>query len=119
MDTVFLRELRVDAIIGIHDWERRVRQTLVLDLELAADNRRTAATDAIGDALDYDAVARRVRSCIEASEYQLIETLAERLAELVMDEFGVPWLRLRLCKPGAGAAARDVGVCIERGERPL
>ena len=117
MDTVFLRELRADAIIGIHGWERRVRQTLVLDLELAADNRRAAASDAIEDAVDYDAVAARVLGHVEGSEYRLIETLAERLAELVMDEFDVPWLRLRLCKPGAGTAARDVGVIIERGVR--
>ena len=117
MDTVFLRELRAATVIGVYDWERRVRQTVVLDLEMAADNRRAAASDAIDDALDYAAIAARVLSYIEGSDFQLIETLAERVAELVMAEFGVSWLRLTLCKPGAVAAARDVGVSIERGER--
>jgi dihydroneopterin aldolase len=94
-----------------------VRQTVVLDLELAADNRRAAASDGIGDALDYAAVSARLLAFIEGSEFQLIETLAERVAALVMEEFGVPWLRLRLAKPGAVPQAADVGVLIERGER--
>ena len=118
MDTVFIRELRADTVIGVYDWERQVRQTLVLDLEMAADNRPPAASDAIDDALDYAAVSARVVAFIQASEFQLIETLAERVVELVLAEFPVPWLRLRLCKPGALPRARDVGVLIERGKRP-
>ena len=118
MDIVYIRELRAATVIGVYDWERSVRQILVLDLELAADNRRAAASDEIGDALDYAALSARVLAYIEASEFQLIETLAEQVASLVMAEFGVPWLRLRLAKPGAVAQARDVGVIIERGERP-
>ena len=90
---------------------------MVLDLELATDNRRAAASDRIEDALDYAALSARVVSFIEGSEFQLIETLAEQVAAIVLGEFGVPWLRLRLAKPGAVAQARDVGVVIERGER--
>jgi dihydroneopterin aldolase len=118
MDIVYIRELRAATVIGVYDWERSVRQIVVLDLELAADNRRAAASDEIGDALDYAALSARVLAYIEASEFQLIETLAEQVASLIMAEFGVPWLRLRLAKPGAVAQARDVGVIIERGERP-
>jgi len=118
VDIVFIRELRADAVIGVYDWERSIRQTLVLDLEMAWDNRPAAAGDALGAALDYAAVSSRVIACIEGSSYQLLEALAEDLAALVLAEFGVPWLRLRLCKPGAVQQARDVGVLIERGARP-
>ena len=118
MDIVFIRELRADAIIGVYDWERSIRQTLVLDLEMAWDNRPAAAGDAIDSALDYATVSSRVIEHIELSSHQLLETLAEELAALVLAEFGVPWLRLRLCKPGAVQQARDVGVLIERGVRP-
>jgi dihydroneopterin aldolase len=117
MDIVFIRELRADTIIGVYDWERRIRQSVVLDLELASDNRRAAASDGIEDAVDYAAISARLLSFIEGSEFQLIETLAEQLANIVLEEFAVPWLRLRLAKPGAVAQARDVGVLIERGER--
>ena len=118
MDIVYIRELRAATVIGVYHWERSVRQIVVLDLELAADNRRAAASDEIGDALDYAALSARLLAYIEESEFQLIETLAEQVASLVMAEFGVPWLRLRLAKPGAVPQARDVGVLIERGERP-
>ena len=117
MDIVFIRELRADTVIGVYDWERNVRQSVVLDLEMAADNRRAAASDQIEDALDYAAISARVLSFVEGSEFQLIETMAEQVAAIVIREFGVPWLRLRLAKPGAVASARDVGVVIERGER--
>jgi dihydroneopterin aldolase len=118
MDTVYIKGLRAEAVIGVYDWERDIRQTLVLDLEMASDNRRAAAGDRIEDALDYDAISSRVLSFIEGSEFQLIETLAERIAALLQDEFQVPWLRLHLNKPGAVAEADTVGVRIERGERP-
>ncbi|MEE4144115.1 MAG: dihydroneopterin aldolase [Halieaceae bacterium] len=117
MDIVFIRELRADTVIGVYDWERTIRQSVVLDLEMATDNRRAASGDRIEDALDYAALSARVLAFIEGSEFSLIETMAEQVAAIVMAEFGVPWLRLRLCKPGAVAAARDVGVLIERGER--
>ena len=116
MDIIFLRDLRIDTVIGIYEWERRIRQTVSLDLEVAADMRKAAASDAIEDTLNYKAVAKRVISFVEESQFQLVETLAERVAQLVLNEFQVPWLRLRLNKTGAVRGARDVGVIIERGQ---
>lgn len=118
MDIVYIRELHADTVIGVYDWERSIRQTVVLDLEMASDNRRAAASDQVADALDYAAVSQRLLAFIEGSEFQLIETLAEQVSEIVMGEFNVSWLRLRLAKPGAVSAARDVGVLIERGVKP-
>lgn len=117
MDIVFIRGLAIDAVIGAHDWERHVRQTVVLDLELAADIGAAAATDSLADALDYQAIGDRLVEFVGGSQFRLVETLAERCATLVREEFGVSWLRLRVAKPGALPAARDVGVVIERGER--
>ncbi len=117
MDIVFLRGLRIDTVIGIYDWERRIKQTVVLDLEMGADISKAAATDNIDDALDYKAVAKRMITFVEESEFQLVETLAERCAQIIRDEFGVPWVRLTLNKAGAVRGASDVGVIIERGER--
>ena len=117
MDTVFLRELRIDTVIGIYDWEREVRQPVVLDLEMGSDVARAATSDDIADALDYKAVAKRLTAFVEASEFQLVETLAERCAEILLKEFGIPWVRLTLNKIGAVSGARDVGVIIERGAR--
>jgi dihydroneopterin aldolase len=116
MDIIFLRDLHIDTVIGIYEWERRIRQTVSLDLEMAADIRKAAASDAIEDTLNYKAVAKRVISFVEEGRFQLVETLAERVAELVLDEFDVPWLRVRLNKTGAVRGARDVGVIIERGQ---
>ena len=114
-DRVFIRALRVETVIGVYDWERQVRQTLLIDLELAADVAAPALQDDVRRALDYDTCCRRVREFAAAGRFQLIETFAERLAALLREEFAVPWLRLRVCKPGAVAGTRDVGVLIERG----
>ena len=114
MDIVFLRELKVENVIVIYDWEREIRQTVVLDLEMSSDVQRAAASDSIDDALNYKAVAKRLVGFIEGSSFQLVETLAERCAEIVIQEFGVDWLRLSLNKIGAVSGARDVGVLIER-----
>ncbi|MCH8543890.1 MAG: dihydroneopterin aldolase [Alcanivorax sp.] len=118
MDIVYIRDLKVDTVIGIFDWERRIRQTVSLDLEMAADIRRAAATDSIEDTLDYKSVGKRLIAFIQAAEFQLVETLCERCAEIVLTEFDVPWCRLRVSKPGALRGSQDVGVIIERGERP-
>ncbi len=114
MDIIFLKDLRVDAIIGIWEWERRIRQTVSIDLEMAADIRRAAASDSIDATLNYKAVAKRVQQFVADSEFQLVETLAERIAEIVNNEFDVPWVRVRVSKPGAIRGAKDVGVLIER-----
>jgi dihydroneopterin aldolase len=117
MDIIFIRDLRIDTVIGIYDWERSIRQTVRLDLEMATDIARSAATDRIEDTLDYKAVAKRVIAFVEQSDFQLVETLAERIAELVRADFQVPWLRLTLNKGGAVRGAQGVGVVIERGKR--
>jgi len=116
MDRVFIEDLRIETIIGIYDWERTTRQIVALDVEMAFDNTRPAATDRIEDTLNYKAVSKRLIAYVEGSHFELVETLAERCAELIRTEFGVSWLRLKLSKPGAVTGARAVGVIIERGE---
>ncbi|GAB4178753.1 MAG: dihydroneopterin aldolase [Wenzhouxiangellaceae bacterium] len=118
MDRVFIEDLEVETVVGIYDWEREIRQKVVLNLEMAADVQRAALTDTIEDALNYKAVAKRLSAFVGQAEFQLVETLAERCAEIVLREFGVQWLRLRLDKPGAVTGSRSVGVVIERGRRP-
>ena len=117
MDIVYIRELEIEAIIGIYDWERETKQTVSIDLEMGCDNTKAAASEDIADALDYKSVAKRLISFVEGSEFLLVETLAERIAAIVLDEFSVPWLRLRLGKPGAVTGSKDVGVIIERGSK--
>ena len=114
MDTVFIEDLRIETVIGIYDWERKIRQVVAIDLEMAFDNTKPAATDRIDDTLDYKAVSKRLIAFVEASHFELVETLAERCASIVLDEFGVTWLRLKLSKPGAVRGSRAVGVKIER-----
>ena len=118
MDTIFLHDLRVETVIGIWDWERKIRQTVAIDLEMSADIRNAAATDKVEDTLNYKAVAKRLQQFVADSSFQLVETLAEKIAEIVLGEFDVAWVRVRVNKPGAIRGARDVGVLIERGERP-
>ena len=117
MDIVYISDLRIETVIGIYDWEREIRQIVSIDLEMAADNRKAASSDSIDDALNYKAVAKRLIQFVGDSQFQLVETLAERIAEIVLDEFDVDWLRLKLGKPGAVTGSREVGVIIERGER--
>lgn len=114
MDIVFLRDLRIETVIGIWEWERRIRQVVSIDLEMATDVRRAAATDRIDDALNYKDVAKRLIAFVGDSEFQLIETLAEAVARIVVTEFGVPWVRVSAAKPGAVQGSKDVGVVIER-----
>jgi dihydroneopterin aldolase len=115
MDIVYIRELEIKTIIGIYDWEREQRQVVSLDLEMATDIRPAAKADSIEEALDYKAVAKRLIDFVEKSEFYLVETLAEKIAEIVLDEFKVRWIKLRLGKPGAVTGSKDVGVIIERG----
>lgn len=118
MDIIFLREMKVDAVIGIWEWERKIRQTVVIDLEMSADIAKAAATDQVEDTLNYKQVAKRLQQFVGDSSFQLVETLAERIAGIVREEFDVAWVRVRVNKPGAIRGSRDVGVVIERGERP-
>ncbi|HEX9803961.1 MAG TPA: dihydroneopterin aldolase [Gammaproteobacteria bacterium] len=118
MDIIYLSDLEIDTVIGIYDWERRITQTVSFDLEMATDIRKAAASDAIEDTLDYKAVAKRLIQFVGESQFQLVETLAERVAEIILTEFDVPWVRVRLNKKGAVRHASGVGILIERGERP-
>lgn len=115
MGIVYLRDLRVETIIGIFDWERTTRQVVGIDLEMAADIARAAASDSIEDALDYKAISKRLIDAVSGSSFQLVETLAEAIARIVREEFGVSWVKVTVSKPGAIRGARDVGVVIERG----
>ena len=114
-DRVFIEDLRIETVIGVYDWEREIRQTVGLDLEMSFDIRKAAASDRIEDALDYKAVAKRLIQFVENSEFQLVESLAEHCADIVLKEFPVTWLQLKLRKPGAVRGSNAVGVIIERG----
>lgn len=113
-DRIFLRGLAIECVIGFIEWERRIKQTVVVDIELPVDCRRAASSDSVEDTLDYKRVAKRIIAFIEASEFHLVETLAERVAQLVLAEFAVEWVKLDINKPGAIRGSRDVGVAIFR-----
>ncbi len=117
MDIIYLRDLKIETIIGIFDWERKIKQTISFDLDMATDIRRAAASDAIEDTLDYKTLSKRIISFVEESSFQLVETLAEQVAAIILDEFDVRWVRVRLDKVGAIRGASGVGVIIERGEK--
>lgn len=117
-DTIFLSDLRVRAIIGINDWERRVRQPVSLDLEIPADARNAAKSDDISATVNYKAVAKRLITFVSESDFQLVETLAECIATLVLEEFHLAWVKVSVHKPGAIRGANDVGITICRGDRP-
>jgi dihydroneopterin aldolase len=116
MDTVFLTDLRIETVVGIWEWERKIRQTVSIDLEMGADVATAAAHDDIEHTLNYKAVSKRVQSFVGESAFQLVETMAERIAELILTEFEVPWVRVKVNKPGAIRGARDVGVRIYRSK---
>jgi dihydroneopterin aldolase len=114
MDKIFLSAHPVECIVGIWDWERRVKQTVIIDLEMATDIRRAAASDRIEDTIDYKRVAKRLLAYVGDSQFNLVETLAENIARVVVTEFSVAWVKVRLNKQGAIRGARDVGIEIER-----
>ena len=118
MDIIFVRDLKVDCIIGVWEWERKIRQTLHIDLDLGTDISKSAASDNLDDTLDYKAITNSIRDFVADSEFKLVETLAEKIAALVQEKFGVPWVRVVINKRGALRHARDVGIIIERGINP-
>lgn len=118
-DRIFLRGLKVECVIGFIEWERRVRQTVVIDLELPVDCRQAARTDEVADTLDYKQVAKRIITFVSESQFRLVETLAQRIAIVVLAEFGVAWVRVSVNKPGAIRGSRDVGVALERSRADL
>jgi dihydroneopterin aldolase len=113
-DSIFLHDMRIKAIVGIWEWERKIRQTVSIDLEMGADIRKAAATDSIEDTLDYKQIAKRVQQFVEDSAFRLVETMAENISKLILSEFDVPWVIVRVNKPGAIRGSRDVGVVIRR-----
>jgi dihydroneopterin aldolase len=114
MDKIFIHALKTEAIIGIFDWERQVKQTVIVDIEISADIRKAALSDSIDDTLNYKRVAKRVLAFVEESKFHLVETLAEHIAMLMLEDFGIAWVRISLSKPGAIRNSRDVGVMLER-----
>jgi dihydroneopterin aldolase len=119
MDKIFVRALKTEAIIGIFDWERQVKQTVVIDIEISADIRKAALSDSIDDTLNYKRIAKRVLAFVEASKFHLVETLAEHIAMLILEDFGIAWVHVSLSKPGAIRSSRDVGVTLERKREDL
>ena len=117
MDIIYLNDLRIDTVIGIYDWERQTKQTVILDIQMGTDISKAAGSDAIEDTINYKAVAKRLFAFVGESEFRLVETLAEKVATILLEEFHVPWCRVRLNKKGAVRGVRDVGVIIERGRK--
>ncbi len=113
-DTIFLTDLKIETVIGIWEWERKIRQTVSIDIEMGADIRRAAASDDADDTLNYKLVAKRVQQFVGESAFQLVEAMAEQIAQLILAEFDVPWVQVRVNKPGAIRGARDAGVIIRR-----
>ncbi len=118
MDIVFIRDLQIETVIGIYDWERKVRQIISLDIDMASDIKKAADSDNIDDTLSYKTVAKRLIAFVEQAEFELVEALAEKICEIILEEFNVPWVRLTLNKPGAVRGSKSVGVMIERGQKP-
>jgi 7,8-dihydroneopterin aldolase/epimerase/oxygenase len=114
MDKIFIHALKTEAIIGIFDWERQVKQTVIVDIEIGADITKAALSDSIEDTLNYKRIAKRVLAFVEASKFHLVETLAEHIAMLLLEDFGIGWVSISLSKPGAIRSSRDVGVMLER-----
>lgn len=117
MDIVFVESLKIPATVGVWEWERRIKQNLIVDLELGTDIRKAAETDALDDAVSYKDVSIRVFDYVSSSEHQLIETVAQKISEIILSEFPISWCRVKISKPRAVEKSRNVGVIIERGER--
>ncbi|CFR21788.1 bifunctional dihydroneopterin aldolase/7,8-dihydroneopterin epimerase [Yersinia kristensenii] len=118
MDIVFIEELSVITTIGVYDWEQTIQQKLVFDIEMGWDNRKAAASDDVNDCLSYADISDAVIKHVESQRFALVERVAEEIAELLLQQFKSPWVRIKVSKPGAVAQARNVGVVIERGQRP-
>lgn len=114
MDRVFIEALEIDCVIGIYDWERKIRQPILLDIEMGFDNRKSAASDDIADTLDYKAISKRLIQFVGDSSFGLVEALAENCCRIIMEEFGVAQVKLKLSKPGAVRGSKAVGVILER-----
>lgn len=114
MDIVYIRDLKIDAVIGIYEWEQRIQQQINVNLEMGWDNRKAAQSDDIKDTLNYKAAANLVKELVEKSEFELVEALAEHIAALLLKEMNIPWIKVSLGKPMAVTDSLEVGVTIER-----
>lgn len=119
MDIVYIRDLKIDAVIGIYEWEQRIHQQINVNLEMGWDNTKAAASDDIKDTLNYKAAANLVKDLVSESEYELVEALAEHIANMLLKEMDIPWVRVTLGKPMAVTGSAEVGVSIERRKTPL
>lgn len=117
MDRIFLSEMKIETTVGIWEWEKRIKQQVIIDIEMSADIKKAAATDQIEDTLNYKAVAKSVRKLVEESSFQLVETMAEKISELVIREHNVSWVRVKVNKPGAIRGSKGVGIIIERDDK--
>ena len=118
MDIVYVKDLKIPARIGIYEWEKRIHQQIRVDLEMAWDNRIPAASDTIDDTLNYKTAAKHVVTLVGSQHFDLVERLAETIAQHLMSTFNMPWIRVTVGKPGAVKGSSEVGVQIERGVRP-
>ena len=116
MDTIFLKEVKVETRLGVPDWERLRLQTIVLDIELAMPHSRSCQSDAIDDTIDYGAIVQRIRQTLSEHSFKLVEALAEHLCQLILDEFGTPWVKIKVSKPGILPGVHSLGVTIERAK---
>ncbi|MBI5919526.1 MAG: dihydroneopterin aldolase [Nitrosomonadales bacterium] len=117
MDIIFLRELKVDMLIGVYEWEKRVPQTLQIDLEIALPDSRACQTDDINDALDYSEIVRHLQAVLTTRHFNLLEALAEHIARIILDDFKAPWVKVSVAKLQAIRGSKMVGICLERGTR--
>ena len=117
MDRIFLSEMKIETTVGIWEWEKRIKQQVIIDIEMSADIKKAAASDQIEDTLNYKAVAKSVRKLVEESSFQLVETMAEKISELVIGEHNVSWVRVKVNKPGAIRGSKGVGIIIERDDK--
>ena len=117
MDRIFLSEMKIETTVGIWEWEKRIKQQVIIDIEMSADIKKAAATDQIEDTLNYKAVAKSVRKLVEESSFQLVETMAEKISELVIGEHNVSWVRVKVNKHGAIRGSKGVGIIIERDDK--
>lgn len=117
MDIIFLGGLEIETVIGIYEWERTIKQKIILDIEMGFDIRKAAASDDIAYTLDYKTISDRLINFVENSQYFLVETLIEEIAGILRREFAIPWVKVTLNKKGAISRARDVGIIIERGQK--
>lgn len=118
MDIIFLEEIKLDILIGIYEWERKVPQTIRIDIDIGLPHSRAGTTDSIVDTIDYGTVMERIRKTAAEQHFSLVEALAEHIAALIRTEFGAPWVKVSVAKLGMLRGVKRLGIIIERGERP-